>query len=139
MQYGVEKTEKEFAQLCEVDANLGVTDVDIERVARSLGFSVTIKNESSMKEIAQWLEKGVPVIVDWFTRGRTDYDEDDVADGHYSVVTGLDDMHIYLQDPEVGRVRKIVREDFLRVWFDFSGEYITPDTLIIRQIIAIYR
>jgi hypothetical protein len=34
---------------------------------------------------------------------------------------GLDDEHIYLQDPETGGERKIGREDFLKVWFDFAG------------------
>ena len=80
----------------------------------------------------------MPVIVDWFTRGRCDYGESEVADGHYSVVIGLDDEYIYLQDPEIGGERKIKRNDFMKVWFDFAGEYIDPNELIIRQIIAIY-
>ena len=86
-----------------------------------------------------WLEKGVPVIVDWFTRGRKDYGDSDVADGHYSVVMGLDDKYIYLQDPEIGKMRKLDREDFMTVWFDFTGKYIKPNELVIRQIIAIYK
>jgi len=85
------------------------------------------------------LEKGVPVIVDWFTRGRKDYGDSDVADGHYSVVMRLDDKDIYLQDPEIGRMRKLDREDFMTVWFDFTRKYIKPDELVIRQIIAIYK
>lgn len=36
-------------------------------------------------------------------------------------------------------MRKLGREDFMTVWFDFTGKYIKPDDLIIRQIIAIYR
>ncbi|MCX6765192.1 MAG: hypothetical protein NT148_01485, partial [Candidatus Nealsonbacteria bacterium] len=61
------------------------------------------------------------------------------ADGHYSVVIGLDDKFIYLQDPEIGRMRKIKRYDFMRVWFDFKGDYIKPNELIIRQIIVIFK
>ena len=137
--YGLDKTEEELAKMCNVNADLGVSDEDIERAATELGFVVEIINEASLEDVAKWLSLGVPPIVNWFTRGRMDYDEDDVADGHYSVVTGLDDAHIYVQDPEVGRVRKITREDFMRVWFDFTGAHITPDTLIIRQLIAIYK
>ena len=62
-----------------------------------------------------------------------------MADGHYSVVVGLDDNFIYLQDPETGGLREISRDDFVKVWFDFSGEYIKADELIVRQLIAIYR
>ena len=110
--YGVEKTEKELADLAGLDPELGINDKDIVRVAESLGFKAEIKNESSFEDIEKWLEKGVPVIVDWFTRGRQDYDDSEVADGHYSVVGGLDDEYIYLQDPEIGGERKIKRKDF---------------------------
>jgi hypothetical protein len=137
--YGIDKTEKELAELAGSNPELGVNDKDIVRAAESLGFKAEIKNESSFEEIGWWLEKGVPVIVDWFTRGRQDYDDSEVADGHYSVVAGLDDEHIYLQDPEIGGERKIKRGDFLKVWFDFTGETIKSDELVIRQIIVIYK
>jgi hypothetical protein len=44
-----------------------------------------------------------------------------------------------LQDPEIGGIRTLEREDFMRVWFDFSGEYIQPDELIVRQLIAVWK
>lgn len=81
----------------------------------------------------------MPIIVDWFTRGRADYNDSQVPDGHYSVVVGLDDTHIYLQDPEIGGLRKIQRDDFMKVWFDFRGEKITSwKELIVRQLVAAY-
>jgi len=137
--YGINKSDKELARITGWDKSLGVDDKGIKRAAESLGFKVKIKNNSSFDDIAIWLEKGVPVIVDWFTRGRKDCGDSDVADGHYSVVMGLDDKYIYLQDPEIGRMRKLDREDFMTVWFDFTGKYIKPNELVIRQIIAIYK
>ena len=137
--YGVDKSEQELAQLANIVPDIGIDDKSIARVAKSLGFKVQIKNESSFSDIEEWLKRGVPVIVDWFTRGRSDYSDSEVADGHYSVVIGLDDKYIYLQDPEIGAVRKIKREDFIKVWFDFPGELIKPNELIIRQIIAVYK
>jgi len=137
--YGLEKSEKELAKLCQHDKNLGVDDEKIKKAAESLGFKVSVKNNSRFKDIEKWLDKKVPVIVNWFTKGRQDYSESEVADGHYSVVVGLDNKYIYLQDPEIGKIRKIKRYDFMKVWFDFNGEYIKPNELIIRQIIAIYK
>ncbi|OGD79871.1 hypothetical protein A2368_03100 [Candidatus Collierbacteria bacterium RIFOXYB1_FULL_49_13] len=138
--YGIEKSEEELAQACGKDTELGVDDQAIKRVAESFGLTVEIKNNSSFEDIQTWLDKKVPVIVNWFTRGRTDYPEDEVADGHYSVVVGLDNQQIYLQDPEVGRVRKVERNEFKKVWFDFSSEFIEKwENLIVRQIIAVYR
>jgi len=136
--YGVNKTEKELFKLCKTKKDLGTDDKSIKKAAEKLGFKVKIKNNSSFKDIEKWLDKGVPVIVNWFTRGRTDYSDSDVSDGHYSVVAGLDKNNIYLQDPEIGRIRKIDKEDFMTVWFDFKGKYIKANELIIRQIIVIY-
>jgi predicted double-glycine peptidase len=135
--YGVDKSEDELAQLCKAKKGLGTDDRGIKAAAEKLGFKVKIKNNSSFKDIENWLKKGVPVIVDWFTRGRNDYPKSETADGHYSVVIGLDDESIYLQDPEIGKIRKIKRHDFMQVWFDFTGNYIKKEELIIRQIIAI--
>src|SRR3989344_6607043 len=118
--YGLSKSEDELAQLCKFKKGLGVDDRGIKSVAERLGFKAKIKNNSSFKDIEKWLKKGVPVIVNWFTRGRNDYPESETADGHYSVVCGLDDKFIYLQDPEIGKIRKIKRDDFMKVWFDFS-------------------
>lgn len=136
---GLEKTEAEIAGLCGTMKELGTDDEGIKKAAESLGFMVEIKNNSNFEDIQAWLDKKVPVIVDWFTRGRSDYDDSQVADGHYSVVVGLDETCIYLQDPEIGGLRKIVREDFMKVWFDFTGAHIKAEELIVRQIIAIYK
>jgi len=137
--YGVEKTEKELAKMAGWEKGLGVNDKGIKRAAEALGFKVKIKNNSSFTDIEKWLKRGVPVIVDWFTRGRNDYPDSEMADGHSSVAAGLDNKFIYLQDPEIGRIRKIKKSDFMRVWFDFRGEYLKPRELVIRQIIAIYK
>ncbi len=137
--YGDQKTEGELADLCNWNKDYGVDDTDIKQAAETLGYQVETINNSNFEEIEKWLDKKVPVIVNWFTRGRYDYPESDVADGHYSVVEGLDDNYIYLQDPEIGDIRKLKREDFEQVWFDFSGESMSPENLIVRQIIAIYR
>lgn len=135
--YEVDKSEQELALLTNT-TELGTNTENIKHAAESLEFNVVIKDESNFSDIEEWLEKRVPVIVNWFTRGRADYSDSEVADGHYSVVAGLDAEHIYLQDPEIGKMRTIKKEDFMRVWFDFSGEYIQPDELIIRQMIAVY-
>ncbi|MCK4781749.1 C39 family peptidase [Candidatus Parcubacteria bacterium] len=137
--YGIDKTEKELAEMTGWNKDLGIDDKGIKKAAKCLGFKVKIKNNSSFKDIEKWLDRKVPVIVGWFTRGRKDYSDSDVADGHYSVVAGLDDKFIHLQDPEIGKIRKLERDDFMKVWFDFIGEYIKPNELIVRQIIAVYK
>jgi len=137
--YGINKSEDELAQLCKFKKGLGVDDKGIKTAAEKLGLKAVIKNNSNFKDIEEWLKRGVPAIVNWFTRGRTDYGDSSMADGHYSVVMGLDGNFIYLQDPELGAMRKIKRDDFMRVWFDFKGEFLKPNELIVRRIIAIHK
>lgn len=138
--YGIEKSEAEVAKLSNKDDDLGISDKEIQKVLESFGLKVEIKLFATFEDIKFWLDKGAPVIVDWITRGRYDYDEDEVADGHYSVVVGLDEEYIYLQDPEVGRIRKMLREDFIRVWFDFTSDHIERwEDVVVRQMIAVYK
>lgn len=137
--YGTQKSEKELAILSNQTPELGTNEEGIKKAATELGFKVEIKNNASFEDIEKYIDKKIAVIVNWFTRGRSDYTDSDVSEGHYSVVSGLDDVFIYLQDPEIGKERKIKRNDFMKVWFDFKGEYIKENELIIRQLIAIIK
>jgi len=138
--YGLNLSEKKLVKLCKTTREKGTTVQNIKAVAKNLGFKVKVQDNSNFEEIYKWLKKGIPVIVDWFTRGRNDYNDSDVADGHYSVVVGLDDKYIYVSDPEIGRVRKMEREKFLMVWFDFKGNQIKkPTDIILRRMIVIYK
>lgn len=89
-----------------------VDDRGIKKAVESLNFKIIIKENSNFEEISSWLERKAPVIVDWFSRGRSDYSDAMIADGHYSVVCGIDDINIYLQDPEIGKIRTIAKNDF---------------------------
>lgn len=138
--YGIEKSEAEVAQLSNKHQDLGISANDIRKVFEDFNLRVEIKNFSSFADIRFALNNNAPVIVDWMTRGRNDYDEDELVDGHYSVVVALDEDSIYLQDPEVGRIRKIPQTDFIRVWFDFTTDYIEKwEDMVIRQMIAVYK
>lgn len=138
--YGIDRSEAELAQLMGTDAHFGTGAKSLKTEAEKLGLKAEIKDGCTFSDIEKWLDDEVPVIVNWFTSGRNDYPEDISApDGHYAVVCGLDDAHIYLQDPEIGRMRKMQRAVFEHVWFDFDGESIEPDTLVVRRIIAIHR
>ena len=107
---------------------------------KKFGLKSKLKNYSNLADIQKYLSKNIPVIVNWFTKGRKDYPESTVADGHYSIVVGLDKKYVYLQDPEIGKVRKLAKGDFMRVWFDYSGEFLkSPKQMIIRQLIAVYK
>jgi len=134
-----EQNEEEIALRCKRDPELGTDDAALKKAAESYGLKVEIENNASFDSMQRWLNRRVPVIVNWFTRGRSDYGDEEVPDGHYSLVVGLDSEYISLQAPEIGGLRKLDRDDFMRVWFDFKPAYITSwNDMIIRQIIVVY-
>ncbi len=136
---GKEKNDMELAEECGTDPDLGTTNEQFLETARRFGLDSSVKVEAEFDDIQKWLNKGVPVVVDWFTPGPSEMEESDMPDGHYSIVIGLDDENIYLQDPEIGRMRTIQRKQFFRVWFDFTTDWIThKDDMVIRWMSAVY-
>lgn len=138
--YGIRKSEKELARLAGTTFKAGTNANQMQSVLRCFGLKTKIKDNSTFDDIKRNLRKNIPVIVDWFTHGRRDYPDSMVAEGHYSIVVGLDKSYIYLQDPEIGKLRKIKREDFLKVWFDYSGAILrSKKQFYVRRIIAVYK
>lgn len=129
--FGCQKSEAELIKLSSATAKKGTSAEGIKKAAQELGFRFKIKDGADFADIKHCLTKKVPPIVDWFsTFGE--------AEGHYSVVVGLDKNFIYLQDPEIAGIRKIKRVDFKRVWFDFEGDFIkNKNDLILRRFLLI--
>lgn len=126
--YGVSVPEKEIARISGASHKTGVSQEGLIKAAKHFGFDVFSKEKSSFNDLRHFINKGVPVIVDWFS-------EDE---GHYSVVVDIDSKNIVLMDPEVNGERKMPLEKFQRLWFDFPGKFIKePKDIILRLIIAV--
>lgn len=65
---------------------------------------------AELRDLQAALRSSLPPIVLWFSE----------SEGHYSVVVGLDRRQVVLADPEIGGLRRLPRNVFRRVWFDFS-------------------
>ena len=126
--YGIHKSEKELSRLVGSTTAMGVSAENIARAAKKLKMNAIIKDYSNLADIASYLNRGILVIVDWFSQ----------TDGHYSVVVGLSKENIYIQDPELGFLRTMKRHAFMTLWFDFEGKYmVRKEDIIIRRMIAI--
>jgi predicted double-glycine peptidase len=127
--FGLEKTERELIKACRASHKDGTEAENIVKAVEKYGMRGVIKNFADFDDIKKHLSQSRPIIVNWFSKD----------DGHYSVVVGLDRQNIFLQDPEIGGIRKMKRQDFFRIWFDFPGLYLKDkDDLIVRRLIVIY-
>jgi len=98
-----------LSKLTKMTRRYGTPPGNMVRAVQRLGFQVRFKEGAELKDLQNALKKKLSPIVLWFS-------EDE---GHYSAVVGMDRWFVYLADPELGRVRKLRRAMFRRVWFDF--------------------
>ncbi|MBI2278604.1 MAG: C39 family peptidase [Candidatus Brennerbacteria bacterium] len=127
--YGVRKSERALARLAGATRSQGVEAPGLVKAARRLGFIARIKDRATLADIKKYIRKCIPVIVDWFSND----------DGHYSVVVGITKSTIYLQDPEIGRVRAMDTKTFKRVWFDFPGDILRSKNAVVLQRMLVVR
>lgn len=126
--FGVHATEKQIAKLAGTDKD-GTRAKGLMKAAKHFGFQAHIRDFADIADIQHMLEYRVPVIVAWFSSDE----------GHYSVVVGMKGKKIYLQDPEIGKMRSMPLKTFKRVWFDFSGDFLkSKKDIVIRRMIAVY-
>jgi len=128
--YGVSVSETKIARVAGATQKKGCSIKGLIKAAKHFGFRTYLKKKSSLDDLRYFVKKEkVPVIVDWFS-------EDE---GHYSVVGDIDKKNITLMDPSFERgKRKFSTEKFLRIWFDFPGEYIKdPKEVILRLMLVV--
>jgi ABC-type bacteriocin/lantibiotic exporter with double-glycine peptidase domain len=130
--FGMDVSEGKLIKLTGATVQKGISAEGVKSAAESLGFEVEIKDNAGFEDIKFWLDKKIPPIVDWFSIYN------DYSEGHCSIVVGLGKNYIYLQDPEIAGIRKMKRIDFVRVWFDFEGDFIKDkNDLILRRLVVI--
>lgn len=138
--YGIKKTETELAKIAGTNKKTGTEVPQVGKTLKYFGLKTKTKTNAKYADLLAYLKRDIPVIIGWYSRGKKEDSDDTTADGHYSVVIGLDKKFIYLQDPEIGKMRKIKKEDFLIVWLDYYGEYPkTKKDIFLRPIIAAYK
>ena len=138
--YGIDSSEDELCIKCNHTYELGCTNDDMENVLQSYGFKTISKNYSTIDELNNWIRKEIPVIIDWFSHPN---EPNDVycSNGHSSIVVDIDDKFIYILDPEIGKIRKFLHDEFLRVWFDWetSDTIDETDNLNIRYMLVVIK
>ncbi len=127
--YGVSVSEAELAKAAGATKGKGVSKKGLKKAAEHFGFKLFLKKNSSLQDLKYFIKKKIPVIIDWFF-------EDD---GHYSVVVDINKKKVVIMDPSLKKgIREFSTEKFLRVWFDFSGDYIKkPKNLVLRLMLVI--
>ena len=135
--FGRSVSERAIAEACRSSSMTGTTGSNLARGAARFGFTAHVVDGSTFRHIALWLGRRVPTIVDWMSAIASHPSRSAMPCGHYSVVCGLDRKYLYLQDPAIGRRRRVLRRDFLNLWFDFTRVRPSRKDLIVRRLIIV--
>ena len=95
------------------------------------GMRCTLTTPSTVSQLKEWTDKGIPVMIAWNPEGR--------PWSHASVVFDVDDdRNVYVADPNIPNPEKTVRvvpeDEFYNKWYEKW-----PDYLVRRPAMAIER
>ncbi len=107
---GKPETQKHLARLLKTDPATGTSHLEMIREAEKGGFYCYVNKGSSLQEIQYFLSRKLPVIVHFI--------EPSGEEGHYSVITGMKNRELILDDPWNGKNIKMSMKDFGERWHD---------------------
>ncbi|MDX1410470.1 MAG: papain-like cysteine protease family protein [Saprospiraceae bacterium] len=120
---------RRLARLIGVNKEDGTYSKGIIRACRAYGQDVRTKEQATYEDLEQCLDERIPAMISYL--------EPVDPDGHYAVVTGLTERHIWLHDPYYGPFTKYKRIDFTPRWRYYRKWMmwpVWPDVLIDKNL-----
>ena len=118
--YSVNVSEKELCTIGVIGEE-GTGFSTMRMLAREYGFSFWATSNGNINKVKRWLSKNIPVLVCW------QLGTPNGKNGHYSVITGIDDRFVTIADPsnymedELGKfaiTKKMTIKKFVKHWFE---------------------
>ena len=88
-----------------------MSNKDLVWALRKLGFLVSARSRNTWKDLRENYRKRTPTVIAWMLHGYI---------GHFSIVVETGENHVTLADPDNGKLRKLSKELFMRLWFDYD-------------------
>lgn len=123
--YGLSYREDQLETLLHANPEQGTSPKQIIRVCRKLGLTVKNHHNMTLDQVQSYLDQKRPVLVAyqaWDTPHKRKSYLNTWASGHYSVIVGLTDDNVILEDPSLIGLGYIPKEEFLTRWHDIDGD-----------------
>lgn len=115
----------------------GTEPDNMAQAAQDLGFNAEIKENMSLQDLQQNINRGTPTIIvcqAWKDNNTTSW-KDDNEDGYYMVVIGIDSQNIYFEDPAILGSRGFISiQEFLERWHDVDQNPQTGNNTTVNQL-----
>lgn len=123
--------ERALAKELRSSPQTGTLPANIVAAMKARGLGAVARTGLGLPELRSQLERGALVLVAyqaWRDDEKTPW-RDHWDDGHYSVVTGMDDKNVYLMDPSMDERGFVPHEEFKERWHDVDGNGVTVEQL----------
>lgn len=102
---------KTIEKLTDYKKKEGVTDQDIVDVCKQLGYPTKRLLNCTWENVIEHNTKDAVLIVSWMLDGYK---------GHVSIVDKVTKDHIFLVDSEAGKIIKLKKIQFMRLWMEYD-------------------
>lgn len=109
--FGLNFSQKKINEVSRYKELDGMSNEDIVKTLEILGLSAQEKKGTSWEELIQLNTEKNVLIVSWMLKGYI---------GHVSVVEKVTKDAIFLAEPTEGRIIKMNKVIFMRLWFDYD-------------------
>jgi ABC-type bacteriocin/lantibiotic exporter with double-glycine peptidase domain len=108
----------------------GLYNKDLIKTLKVLGLKTKVKINSTWDDLIRFNKPNNVIIVTWMLRGYI---------GHFSVVEKVTAKDICLAEPESGKIIRLNKMVFLRLWFDFEPKWYPQKNtdIILRQMVVV--
>ena len=114
--FGYFEGEKRLAKEAHTNYEIGTRHKGMMETVKKNGFFYYEENEASLNDVCYLLEQKFPVIVHFI--------EPNENESHYSIITGVENGVVTLNDPWKGEGYKIDEKDFVERWHCKCGQYV---------------
>lgn len=111
---GGKTTFKEIEKVTDYKREGGMTDIGIINACKKLGYKAERHLNCTWEDLSKFNTKNSVCIVSWMKEGYK---------GHVSVLDHADKKYVYLMDPDVGKIIRIAKIPFMRLWMEYDGHW----------------
>ena len=118
-----EDGELDLANELNTTSEWGTEPNDIVRVAKAHGLEAEIKTDMTIDDLSYYVNnQRIPIIIAYQAWSDSDLSWEVLwEDGHYSIVIGVDEFNVYLEDPSLaGAIGYIPIDEFMERWHDID-------------------
>ena len=115
--FGISHTIANITKVTNYKKDGGIYNRQVESTMQHYGLKTKVSKNTTWDKLIEQNTEDTVIILSWMLDGYI---------GHLSVLEKVDKEHIYLAEPTTGKVLKMGRIKFLRLWLDYETKPEVP-------------